>query len=194
MAAEPGASGSGKAWGGLGRTTPGLASVSSDEIGAATHSIEHHLAPLSRSETLLLFSDYGGAHKQARFEVMSYLVTTHEAIAAFLGQRDRLRAGPLGTTRRMAYKSLNDKIRLSSLPAFLQACDHLGSLLINFAIDKAAVSRLGETRQGHTAFGELGPWASKSFRRVTTVGHLAGILVQGLRSDGQNLVWITDED
>ncbi|MFV8141858.1 hypothetical protein ACNQR7_30200 [Mycolicibacterium senegalense] len=85
MTAEPGSDTGGKAWRGLGRPTPDLASVISDEIGAASRRIEHHLAPLGQSETMLLFSDYGGAHKQARFEVLSYLVTTPDAIAAFKG-------------------------------------------------------------------------------------------------------------
>ena len=181
-------------WRGLGRAEPDLDTVISDEIRAASLSIEQCLEPIRRSDSMLMFSDYGGVHKEAQFQVMSYLVTTQEGIAAFLRERERLRAGSLGTERRMAYKSLNDSVRVASLPAFLQACDHLAGVLINFAIDKAAVSRFGETRHSGTAIGELGPWAPKSFRKLTTIGHLAGILVQGLRSDGQSLLWITDDD
>lgn len=94
----------------------------------------------------------------------------------------------------MAYKSLNDNVRLMALPEFLAAADGVAGLLLSFAVDKAAAHRLGEPHRRETAFGEREPWASRSFRKLTTIGHLAGILVQGLRNDGQNLLWITDED
>jgi hypothetical protein len=167
-----------------------LATAISDEIGAADRSIERCLPLLRRSDALLVFSDYGGGHKAARYEVMSFLVTTPEGISAFLQDRQRLRDGPLGV-RRMAFKSLNDNVRLSSLPEFLAAADVVAGLLLSFAVDKAAAHRLGEPHRRETAFGELEPWASRSFRKLTTIGHLAGILVQGLRNDGQNLLWIT---
>ncbi len=181
-------------WRGLAPTGPDLATAISDEIGAASISIERSIQLIRRSDAMLVFSDYGGAHKDARYEVMSFLVTTQEGISAFLDERRRLRDGPLGTRRRMAYKSLNDEVRLRSLPAFLEAADQLAGLLISFAVEKAAAHRLGEAHRPETAFGDLGPWASRSFRKLTTIGHLAGIVVQGLRNDGQSLLWITDED
>jgi hypothetical protein len=143
---------------------------------------------------MLVFSDYGGAHKDARYEVMSFLATTQEGISEFLDERRNLRDGPLGTRRRMAYKSLNDNVRRRTLPAFLDAADHIAGLLISLAVEKAAAQRLGEAHRNETASGDLGPWASRFFRKLITIVHLAGIVVQGLRNDGQSLLWVTDED
>lgn len=182
------------AWRSLIVPGPNLATAISDEISLATRSIEQCLRLIRRSDAMLLFSDYGGAHNHARYVVMSFLVTTPEGISVFLGRRRQLRDGPLGPQRRMAFKSLNDNVRLRSLPAFLDAADHLAGLLISFAVDKAAAHRLGEQYLHETAFGPLGAWAPRSFRKLTTIGHLAGIVVQGLRKDGQDLLWITDQD
>jgi hypothetical protein len=85
-------------------------------------------------------------------------------------------------------------VRLNCLPAYLDVADHLAGLLISFCIDKNAAHRLSEEYRSDTAFGELGPWAPRAFRKLTLIGHLAGILVQGVRRDGQDIVWITDED
>jgi hypothetical protein len=142
----------------------------------------------------MMFSDYGGAHKDARFEVMSFLATTPSGASTFWMGSQRLRQGRLGNERRMSYKSLGDKVRLKCLPAYVDAADHLTGLLISFCIDKNAALRLSEEYKSDTAFGKVGPWAPRAFRKLTMIGNLAGIIVQGLRSDGQDLVWITDED
>lgn len=144
--------------------------------------------------TLLMFSDYGGAHKEARFEVLSFLVTTAPGIEVFNANRRRLRKGSLGSERRMAYKALNDKVRMRSLPAFLEAVNQIEGLLVNFAIDKRVISWFSEGYGPDTAFGTIGPWANRSFAKLSRVGHLASILIEGLRQDGQNLYWFTDED
>ncbi|WP_412743749.1 hypothetical protein [Krasilnikovia sp. MM14-A1004] len=76
----------------------------------------------------------------------------------------------------------------------MTATDQLQGLLVNFALDKRATDRLSEGYISDTTIGPLGPWAQRSFGKLTRVGHLAGILVEGVRRDGQNLIWITDED
>lgn len=181
-------------WRTLSRPDFGLSDVISDRISAAGPQLENCVSSLRVAPTLVMFSDYGGAHKDARFEVMSFLVTSPVGLSRFVAERRRLRQGPLGAERRMAYKALGDKVRLRCLPAYLEVADLLSGLLINFCIDKNAAHRLGEEYRAETAFGNLAPWASRSFRKLTTIGHLAGIVVEGLRGDGQNLIWITDED
>jgi hypothetical protein len=66
--------------------------------------------------------------------------------------------------------------------------------LVNFALDKRATDRLSEGYTSDTTFGHLEAWADRPFGKLTRVGHLAAILIEGVRRDGQNLVWITDED
>jgi hypothetical protein len=80
------------------------------------------------------------------------------------------------------------------LDAFFAAATLLQGLLVNFAIDKRSLGRFDEDYQSDTAVGQLGPWAQRSFRKLTRVGHLAGILLEGVRHEGQNIIWITDED
>lgn len=181
-------------WRGLTASEFGLSAVISDCISASDASLRGCVRSLRASPALLIFSDYGGAHKGARFEVMSFLITTPQGISVFLDQRQQLRESRLGTERRMAYKALGDKVRLNSLPAFLDAADHLAGLLICFAIDKAAAHRLSEGPPSDGGVGQLGSWAPRAFRKLTMIGHLAGILVQGVRRDRQDLLWITDED
>jgi hypothetical protein len=141
-----------------------------------------------------MFSDYGGAHKGARYEVFSYLVTTPVGLSGFDAERVQLRRAGLGVERRMAYKALNDNVRLRSLTGYLEAADRLAGVLITFAVDKRAVHRFTESYKSETAFGSFGPWTEKSFGKLSRAAHLAAIVIEGLRADGQDLIWITDED
>ena len=152
------------------------------------------MGSIRTAPSLGLFSDYGGAHKGAQFEVFSFLVTTPYGLSKWWTARQWLRDRDLGTERRMAYERLNDKLRLKSLPGYLEAVDQIEGLLVNFAIDKNAAYRFSEEPQTETAFGRIGVWAPRAFRKLTTIGHLAGILLEGVRGESQNLLWITDED
>ena len=170
-----------------------LPALISDAIATVTH-VADNLPGLRTSPTLLMFSDYGGAHRGARYEVLSYLITSATGITNFERGRRELRQTGLDSRRRMSYKALNDNMRLRSLPSYLRAADTIEGLVINFAIDKQAMPRLTESHQPKTAFGSLGPWSSRSFGKLARVGHLGAIIVEGARGSHQNLVWITDED
>lgn len=67
-------------------------------------------------------------------------------------------------------------------------------MVLSFAIDKKAAHRVGEDYKPDTSFGRLGSWSPRAFRRLTTVGNLAGILLEGVRGQFQDLTWITDFD
>lgn len=185
---------SGGGWRTLSRPELGLADVISNRISASSRIQEDCLRSLRSAASLLMFSDYGGAHKHARYEVLSFLVSTVHGLQSFDTERRRLREGSLGVERRMSYKALNDRVRVRSLRAYLDATDQLQGLLVNFALDKRATDRLSEGYTSDTAFGHLGRWADRPFGKLTRVGHLAAILIEGVRRDGQNLIWITDED
>lgn len=181
-------------WRTLSRPEFGLADAISNNISASGLVQEGCLRALRSAPSLLMFSDYGGAHKQARYEVLSFLVSTVPGLQGFDTARRRLREDSLGPERRMSYKALNDRVRMRCLHAYLTATDQLQGLLVSFALDKRATDRLSEGYRSDTAFGRLGPWAQRPFNKLTRVGHLAGILVEGVRHEGQNLIWITDED
>jgi len=124
----------------------------------------------------------------------SPLVTSPLGLSRFSAERMRLREAGLGPERRMSYKTLNDKVRMRSLPAYLGAADRIVGVLINFAMDKRAAHRFSESYNSETAFGTLGPWAAKPFEKLSRVGHFGAMIVEGVRADGQNLLWITDQD
>jgi hypothetical protein len=172
----------------------GLATAISDAISSAASVSGNSIRSLRRSPAFLMFSDYGGTHKGAQYEVFSYLATTPTGIRAFDAARVRLRQAGLGAERRMSYKALNDKVRLRSLGEYLEVADRIAGVLVSFAVDKRAAHRFRETYQAETAFGPLAPWATKPFSKLSTIGHLAAIVIEGLRADGQDLTWITDED
>lgn len=182
------------AWRCISRSDLGLSDVISDSISSSRNITSDTIRSLRTSRSLLMFSDYGGTHKGARYEVYSFLITTPAALSSFDTMRIHLRQGGLGTQRRMAYKALNDNVRLRSLADYLHLADHITGVLISIAVDKKSIHRFSDSYEAETAFGTVGPWSSKSFGRLSRVAHLAAILIEGLRDDGQNLLWITDED
>jgi len=181
-------------WRVISRPDLGLAAVISDAISGSEAVIGNSIRSLRGSPSLLMFSDYGGTHKSARYEVFSYLVTTPVSLSGFDAERVQLRRAGLGVERRMSYKTLNDNVRLRSLTGYLEAADRLTGVLVSFAVDKRAAQRFNESYAPETAFGALGPWAARPFGKLSRVAHLAAIVVEGLRADGQDLIWITDED
>ena len=181
-------------WRVISRPEFGLTTVISEAICDSPALNGSSIRSLRSSSTLLMFSDYGGAHKGARYEVFSYLVTTVSGFSGFDAGRRQLREAGLGRRRRMSYKALNDTVRLRSLPGYLKATDQLAGVLISFAVDKRAAHRLTEDYHAETAFGTLGPWTTKPFGKLSRVAHLAAMVIEGVRADGQSLIWITDED
>lgn len=181
-------------WRTITRADFGISAKISDAISRSEAASESNIYSFRRSPWLFIFSDYGGAHKGARYEVFSYLVTIPASLLAFNTMRMQLRRAGLGDERRMAYKALNDNIRLRSLTGYLDSADFLIGALISFAVDKRALHRFNEPYRPDTAFGALGPWAAKPFSRLSRIAHLAAILFEGFRADGQNLLWVTDED
>jgi hypothetical protein len=180
-------------WRVISRPEFGLTAAISEAISDSPALNGSSIRSLRSSSPLLMFSDYSGAHKGARYEVFSYLVTTAVGFSVFNAERGQLRDAGLGR-RRMSYKALNDTIRFRSLPGYLEATDQLEGVLVSFAIDKPAAHRLTEDYHAEAAFGTLGPWTAKPFGKLSRVGHLAAMVIEGVRADGQSLIWITDED
>ena len=182
----------GNHWRTLSGSEFGLSAAISDHLSASVG--DDRIANLRSADSLLMFSDYGGAHKQARYEIISFLALTLPGLRSFDDERRRLREGSMGSERRMSYKALNDTMRMRSLPSFLTAADQLQGLLISFALDKRSMGRMSERYAAAAAFGELGRWAEGSFGKLTRIGHLGAIIVEGVRREGQDLIWISDQD
>ena len=80
------------------------------------------LPRVDQGPILVLASDYSGQHKSSDFEIFTFLVSDY----VFLGLWDKLRSEVrkrfLPDGRRMAFKSLNDKVKRRALAPFLVRC------------------------------------------------------------------------
>ncbi|MBV6457316.1 MAG: hypothetical protein HONBIEJF_00424 [Fimbriimonadaceae bacterium] len=147
--------------------------------------------------SMLVASDYGGEHKGARARTLAFLIVNLDNAWIFFEECQRIRTDVLGQERRMAYKSLGDRIRQQALIPFLRAANTLEGTLCVFCIDNklslfadaplAEESLLAE-------FGSLSQWKRKSACKLLEVAHLGGALCSGFARPGQNIVWISDED
>ncbi len=93
-------------------------------------------SPPNRSETHLSIGDFGGFHTHAQFNTYAFLNFDLERNARWRLLQRSLRSSDQLGHRRMAFKSLNDKVRQRILPHFLRAADEIQGSLIVFAIAK----------------------------------------------------------
>src|SRR5579864_5085297 len=84
--------------------------------------------------TLLIASDFAGAHAGQLFETYSFLLMVLEANQVWLSAQRQFRQRVLRSNRRIAFKALGDKLRRTSMPAFLAMGSEIHGSLITFAI------------------------------------------------------------
>lgn len=149
-----------------------------------------------RGPTLLLTSDYGGAHKESLYETISFLIIDLQYVWLWDELRVAVRSKFLRDDRRMGYKALNDRRRRDALVPFLRAANVLPGVLVTFVLNDRAGYLLSEDLPDEcdSAIGSLSSWSKSSFHKLTRVGHLAALLVAGMSSPGQNVLWISDDD
>jgi hypothetical protein len=153
------------------------------------------LPDLRSGPTLLLASDYGGQHKSATHEAFSFLLADHMYSWFWNEMRTEVRKRFLRDNRRMCYKGMNDRRKVSALLPFLDAANAVAGALVTVLVEKEFASglRLGEGERDSLP-GTVRPWPVPLLRRFIWITHLASALVAGLSAKGQNLIWITDED
>lgn len=168
--------------------------LSSAVLGAARRP---NAVPNLRSSThLLIGSDYAGFHRGAHFEVISLLVSNPETLCSWELRRGLLREAMLSNQRRMSYKALNDRERRAALIPFLTNANQIPGLLLTVAFDR-------RTSSVFRASGRLGRndlpiqfarWKTTTAERALRIIHLVCFLLRGMSCEGQDLLWITDED
>jgi hypothetical protein len=152
------------------------------------------LYPNLRDESdLILASDYSGEHQGPEFQVLAFLLTHKNSVlgpwesARMSVRKAHLSEGSEG--RRMAFKKLNDALRINALSKFLDAASLLNGVLVCVAVDKAHSLR---------DRGTLRPlqhdWAPDTFEKLLRICVFGGGFVDGLRKEGQTLFWLTDDD
>lgn len=145
----------------------------------------------------LVACDFSGSHAAANYEAFAFLVGAIGGSAKWMETRSAVRDRFLPNNRRMAYKSLNDAMRLRALPSFLNAANNFPGNLVVFLISK----------QIHTLFADPGTpgffpelvvaergWKKKSFQRLLLVASLGSLLVSCLSAPSQDILWVSDQD
>jgi hypothetical protein len=111
-----------------------------NEISAFIEKIENNrsiqLPDLRHSESLFVFSDYGGEHKSTSFFTYSFLITDIESVTFFCRKYIEFNEKRNLQGRAIEFKRLNDKIRSDNLIPFLYLADNLNGLVFNIIIEK----------------------------------------------------------
>jgi hypothetical protein len=153
------------------------------------------LPDLSSSPSLILTSDYGGQHKGATHEAFSFLTADLARCGAWNKERQRVRDTFFTEKRRMSYKALNDHQRRSALLPFLSAADRVPGLLTTVLVNKRVGRSLKLTTEEREQLPPtIAKWPIHVLQKLTFVAHLGALLIAGLSSAGQNILWFTDND
>jgi hypothetical protein len=150
----------------------------------------------SDESTIFAASDYSGQHKTAGYEAYSFVLTTPKRWQSWERHRIEIRSRFL-MTRRISYKSLEDKKRWEVLPIFMAAAAILEGITFTILVNKKIVSlfsKSGKIDLDHPDLARFSNWKESVIERTLRITHLMALFVAGLSNEGQNLIWITDED
>ena len=145
---------------------------------------------------LIVGSDYGGHHKKSGYEAISFVFADLASSGEWLRDRKEFRRTVLRDGRRMAYKSLNDRLRSSALPQFLLTSSALRGLTVTLLIDKriGSIFTSAHTESLKPDAPEFPRWNAEITERLLRVVHFMSFFLTGLCRSGQDVLWVTDED
>ena len=155
------------------------------------------LPDLRDAETLLLASDYSGGPREAAYSVFSFLLTSLDSWARWEPARARIRSVHLAQSRRMSFKRLGDGQRKRALLPLLSAANLLDGLSFSIAFSRRCESvfaGLPPLDLGNPEFAAFRKWKPLVLEKAFFVLHVLCVLLGGLASPGQNVLWFTDED
>lgn len=157
------------------------------------------IAPFEGSN-IYIASDYVVGNKQSLYDTYGILVVDETSCVNWNRERTRIRNQFLPDGRKMAYKSLNDKIRLRALEPFMSAADQMNGVCISFAINRrlphqvVSPETFNAQRRGEFNNQWDMRWKLKPFQHSLQAGLLAAFFVAGLAREGQHLSWVSDQD
>ncbi|SRR5581483_8440178 len=157
----------------------------------------NRLPDLREASDIFISSDYSGDHRGSLYRVISFLIADARSWKTWESERKTVRALHLLDGRRMSFKSLADRRRSIALRPFLQAASCLRGVCATFAIHRSVTSLFatqGKPNPIVAGFPLQAKWSPNSFERVLRVVHLLSILIAGVSSPRQNVLWMTDND
>lgn len=174
----------------------GLATAISQELHEMDLADPTMLPDLRRASTFLIASDYGGEHRGARYQTVSFIIVDFDDCRAWSKARTKMRQEYL-PTRSMAFKDLKDRHRWCALGPFLAAADHLNGLCVTFAFDTSIATLFDgglPVDLRVPALARYRGWDKQALEKLARVAHLLNLLLAGMSRPGQNVLWITDND
>lgn len=153
------------------------------------------LPALHSASKLIVASDYGGQHQASKFEALAFVLADADRLGGWLRGRGRFRAEWLPDARRMSFKKLSDRQRAAALPAFLELADQIHGLLFVVLIDKQIDSLFADTQEQSKLKTTLdATWRPKTIEKALRICHCLSLLLAGLSSELQDVLWVTDQD
>jgi len=160
---------------------------------------KNYLPDLSGSPALFAASDFTGEQKASPFSCFSFVITTADELHRWDNWRRHLRRSHGLGNRRISYSKLKDSRKNAALRPFLFAANELMGLAVTILVEKQIESlfiKAGRMRPGdvEVAGMSFAHWKPIVFERMMRATHFLALFVAGLSTQGQNIVWITDED
>ncbi len=184
-----------KVWNRLDRPDFGMSNTLSDFIATLEYSDPRLLTDLRIGPTLILTCYYSGQHKRASHESYAFLIADLAFTWLWDEMRQETRKTVLRDSRRMSFKALNDSRRRQALVPLLRASNTIPGLLLIVLVDKK-IDTLFKDDGNNTlnALSGVKNWGQPTVERFLRMAHLGNILLAGLSAEGQNVIWLTDED
>lgn len=155
------------------------------------------LPDFRNSSEVVIFSDYGGEHKQSRFTSYSFLITTPFEVQRMFPYIADLRQKYSTNGRVMNYKNLRDKLRLHALPEYLHHYNYLNGIMLNVLVDKYSLESIFMKNGFNVTSEELKDFAGYKkgvLEKTIRIIHFLSLLINGICAPGQDIYWITDDD
>jgi hypothetical protein len=168
----------------------GIPSCINSEFGAQDRPDRIVYPNLNDGSDIVLATDYSGEHEGPEFGVLGFLITTVKSIeAVWEPARLEVRKKYLHNDRRMSFKRLDDALRIKAFPTFLEAASKLNGVLACVAVEKSFQLATREQLQRLQY-----DWVPEPLEKLVEICAFGTGLVNGLRTQGQNVVWLTDDD
>lgn len=159
---------------------------------------EEHGVPvfpdLRQASCLTVASDYSGDEPEARFHVYSFLFADLGVTGSSDWYNARLewRHGSPPVPQRMTYKGLRKRKNQRALLSYLRAADNISGWVATIAVHKGVESIFGPlSREDEAVLQGIKPEVREKMLRIL---HFQSFLAAGISTEGQDILWYTDED
>lgn len=148
------------------------------------------------SSDIVIASDFGGEHPEAKHRVYCYLVV-RGGLGRWSSAIDAIRRDHMPDRGVMSYKRLGDRQGRDALVPFLEAAADLDGHLVGIAVDKdsrALSTDLGDPDPLRTMLGLGVPWRASALESLVRKTQFAALLMPLWFKARSNVTWITDRD